>query len=326
MPPRPSRAGARFGMPAALLSVLALGACGGNDEGTPALSAGEPLGEGGTLVWAVADEVSGIDPLAARTRAAQLVARQIHEPLTATLAGPFGDARRAPGLARRARSSDDDTIWTLLLRSGVRFQDGEPFNGDAVVANAERWQDTAEGQALLPDLVDVFSPRFDVVRFILAEPDPAFDRRLADPRLGIVSPGALATIDGVDPGFRALGSGTGPFEIRERGPERQLLARNTAWWGGTSSVDLGPALEQIEFRTEPSSAVRLALLDAGDAQLADELVATQARQAKADPLLYALPGGAGDWLGLSRSVRGVDSGREIPSLSGVWLTNVTVAD
>jgi hypothetical protein len=48
-------------MPAALLSALALGACGGNDEGTPALSAGEPLGEGGTLVWAVADEVSGID-------------------------------------------------------------------------------------------------------------------------------------------------------------------------------------------------------------------------------------------------------------------------
>ena len=324
---RPSRAGARFGLLAALVAASALAGCGGDEnEGTPALTAGEPLGEGGTLVWAVADQVTGIDPLAATTRAAQLVTRQIHEPLTATLVGPFGDTRRVPGLARRARSSGDETIWTLTLRSGVRFQDGEPFNADAVVANAERWQATAEGQALLPDLVDAFAPRFDVVRFILAEPDPAFDRRLAEPRLGIVSPRALETIDGADPEFRALGTGTGPFEIRERSTERQLLARNTDWWGAASSVDLGPALEQIEFRTEPSSAVRLALLDAGDAQLADELVELQAEQAQADPLLYALPGPNATWLGLSRAVRGVDSAREIPSLSSVWLTNVTVAD
>jgi peptide/nickel transport system substrate-binding protein len=324
---RRSRAGARFGLPAVLLAAAALAGCGGEDsEGTPALSAGEPLGEGGSLAWAVADQVEGVDPLAARTRAAQLVTRQIHEPLIASLAGPFGGTRRVPGLARVARSSGDDTIWTLTLRSGVRFQDGEAFNADAVVANAERWMATPEGQALLPGVVDVFAPRFDVVRFLLAAPDPEFDRRLAAPQLGIVSPGALETIDGADPSFREFDTGTGPFELRERSAERQLLARNTEWWGATSDVDLGPALEQIEFRSEPSSAVRLALLDAGDAQLADEIVATQAQQARADPLLYALPGDSGTWLGLSRSVRGIDSARRIPSLSGAWLTNVTVAD
>jgi hypothetical protein len=91
-------------------------------------------------------------------------------------------------------------------------------------------------------------------------------------------------------------------------------------------VELGPALEQIEFRTEPSSALRLALLDAGDVQLADELAASQARQARADALLYALRGAGGLWLGLSRAVRGVDSAREIPSLSGAWLATVTVAE
>lgn len=327
MSARPSGAAARFGLPVALLAALALAACGGEDnEGTPALSAGEPLGEGGTLVWTVADEVDGIDPLAAQTRAAQLVTRQIHEPLVASLVGPFGDTRRVPGLARRVRGSGDDTIWTLTLRRGVRFQDGEPFNADVVVANAERWQSTPEGQALLPDVVDVFAPRFDEVRFLLAAPDPGFGRRLAAPRLGIVSPRALETLDGAGPAFRAFNTGTGPFALRERSPVRQLLARNTDWWGTTSDVDLGPALEQIEFRAEPSSALRLALLDAGDAQVADELFATQAQQARADPLLYALPGAEGTWLGLSRSVRGIDSAREVPSLSSAWLTNVTVAD
>jgi peptide/nickel transport system substrate-binding protein len=326
MTTRPSRAGARFGLLAVALA-LALAGCGGEgDEGTPALSAGQPLGEGGTLVWAVADRVEGIDPLTAGTRAEQLVSRQIHEPLIASLGGPFGDTRRVSGLARRARPSGDARLWTLSLRSGVRFQNGEPFNADAVVANAERWLASPEGPELLPGLVEVFAPRFDDVRFILAAPDPRFDARLAAPELGIVAPRALRAAGGrVGALDRQMGTGTGPFELRERSADRLLLARNTSWWGA-GSADLGPALEQIEFRVEPSSAVRLALLDAGDVELADELVSSQADQALADPLLNAVRGAGELWLGMSRAVRGVDSAREIPSLSRAWLTNVTVAD
>jgi peptide/nickel transport system substrate-binding protein len=318
-----SRAGARLGLVACLLAALATAGCGGDEnEGTPALSAGEPLGEGGTLVWAVADPVTDIDPLAADTRAEQLLTRQIHEPLVASLAGPFGDTRRVPGLARGASRSGDATIWTFRLRLGVDFQDGSPFNADAVLANAARWQTTAAGRELLPDLVDVFAPRFDLVRFILARPDRNFDERLAAPQLGIVQPEALSGIRR-DLG-RPLDTGTGPFELRERSAESNLLAQNTDWWG--TDADLGPALEQIEFRSEPSSPLRLALLDAGDAQLADELDSDQARQVLADPLLHALRSSRGAWLGLSRAVRGVSSGREIPSLSAAWLTTVTVAD
>lgn len=330
MAPRPSRGGAGFRLPrlACGLVALALAGCGGDEnEGTPALSSGEPLGEGGTLVWAVADTVTSIDPLDAETRAEQLLSRQVHEPLIASLSGPLGKPRRVPGLARRARPSGDATIWTLKLRTGVRFQDGEPFNAEAVLANVERWQTTDAGLALLPDLVDAFAPRADVVRFILAGPDHLFDERLEAPQLGLVSPRALRPSFGTAATVsRARGTGTGPFELFERNPDRHLLARNTSWWGTSSQADLGPALEQIEFRTERSSAVRLALLDVGDAQLADELDRGQAKQALADPLLNALRGDGGTWLGLSRAVRGVDSAREIPSLSGAWLTTVTVAD
>jgi ABC-type transport system substrate-binding protein len=320
MASRPSRAAL-----ALALAALALAGCGGDDssEATPALSAGEPLGDGGELAWAVTDRVTSLDPLAATTRAEQLLTRQIHEPLIASLAGPFGDTRRVPGLARRARASGDSTIWTLRLRTGVRFQDGTPFNAQAVLANAERWQTTTAGRELLPDLVDVFAPRFDVVRFILAAPDRAFDTRLEATQLGIVSPRALPSA-GADL-RRALETGTGPFELRERSSDRQLLARNASWWGTAGDADLGPALERIEFRAEPSPAVRLALLDAGDVQLADELERIQADEALSDPLLTVLRG-ANTWLGLSRSVRGVASAREIPSLSRAWLTTVTVAD
>jgi peptide/nickel transport system substrate-binding protein len=303
------------------------GCAGDENEGTPALSAGEPLGVGGTLVWTVADPIETVDPLLARTRSERLVTRQIHEPLTATVTGPFGDTRRVPGLARGVRSSADDEIWTVRLRAGVQFQDGSPLNADAVLANAVRWQTTVAGSRLVPGLVDAFAPAPDIVRFILAGPDRRFGERLAHPALGIVSREALRPASGVGAEMtRARQTGTGAFELRESGPNRQLLARNTDWWGAATGSDLGPALEQAEFRVEPSSAVRLALLDAGDIQLADELIEDQANQALADPLLNALPGPGGTWLGLSRAVRGVDSAREIPTLSSVWLTNVTVAE
>ncbi len=318
---RPSRAAL-----ALALAALVLAGCGGSDasEATPALTAGEPLGEGGELAWAVADRVTSLDPLAATTRADQLLTRQIHEPLIASLAGPFGDTRRVPGLARRARASGDSTIWTLRLRTGVRFQDGAPFNAQAVLANAERWLATPAGIELLPGLVDVFAPRFDVVRFLLAAPDRRFDARLGAPQLGIVSPRALGPAGA---GLRrVLETGTGPFELRERSSDRLLLARNSSWWGTAGVADLGPALDRVEFRTEASAAVRLALLDAGDVQLADELARSQADEALSDPLLTVLRGARGTWLGLSRSLRGVDSARDIPSLSRAWLTSVTVAD
>ena len=64
------------------------------------------------------------------------------------------------------------------------------------------------------------------------------------------------------------------------------------------------------------------MLDAGEAQLADELDPEQADQARDDPLLSVLQSSGGTFLGIERSVRGVDSGREIPALSGAWLTSL----
>lgn len=321
---RASRAGRAWAM---AWVAFALAGCGeAADEGIPALQLGGPPGEGGTLTWVVADRVESFDPLVAETRAEQLVTRQINEPLTQQVASPFDPERRVPGLVRRARGSGDNVIWTLHLRSGVVFQDGEPFNGAAVRVNATRWQTTAAGRALLPDLLEVASPKPDVVQFVLAAPDPRFPKRLASPRLGIVSPAALEPASGSGAVLaRPSQTGTGPFELFGRSASTRVLARNTSWWGLAADVDIGPALEQIEIRTEPSAELRLALLDAGDAQLADELGPEQARLAAADPLLSVLRGRGRTWLGLERSVRGVESAERIPSLASAWLTTLTTA-
>ncbi len=318
----------RAGLAVALAALLIAGGCGEDDGGVQtALPSGDQGGEGGTLVWAVAGPVNGTDPLAATTRAEEIVVRQVNEPLTAKLSGPFDEERRVPGLVVNAQSSAGDTIWTFKLRSNVVFQDGAPFNVAAVLANATRWLTTSAGNGLLPTLLSVDAPSPAAVRFVLSAPDPDFPKSLAIPQLGIVSPEALAPSSGEGAILRRTSqTGTGAFEIRGRGGSEVLLARNTSWWGTTAKVDLGPALEQIELQLTPSPSLRLAMLDAGDAQLADELDPSQAGQARDDPLLSVLPSEGGAFLGLERSVRGVDSGKEIPALSSAWLTGLAGAD
>jgi ABC-type transport system substrate-binding protein len=116
-------------------------------------------------------------------------------------------------------------------------------------------------------------------------------------------------------------SGTGPFELREGLPGGPVvLAANTAWWG--TRLNLGPALDQIQFEVAPTQRERLGLLRAGDVQVADELDAGAISQLRADPLLTYVKGDGGTVLGIQRSVRGIDSATAIEPLSDVWLTVV----
>jgi peptide/nickel transport system substrate-binding protein len=304
---------------AAALAALAPAGCGnGGEGGTPGLS-GTSAGTG-LLVYALAGEVDQLDPLLATSRTDQLVTRQIHEPLVDSLAGPYGDVRRVRGLAIAWRSTPDREIWSFRLRRGIRFQDGTPFNASAVLSNAERWRTLPAGRALLPELVAADAPRPDMVRFILASPVRDLPARLASPRLGIVSPDALSSPAGVgvEEGAR---SGTGPFELRESSRGGPLVvARNTEWWG--TRLDLGPALDQIQFELVPSSDERIVLLRRGEAQVADSLGAGAIRDLRANPLLTFVRGEGVGVLGLERSVRGIDSASAIEPLSDVWLTGV----
>ena len=319
--PRPGARQVRLiGALAAAAASVALAGCGGDDARRTQAALTSP-GTGGTLTWALAGRPGELDPLLAASRWDQLVTRQIHEPLVEALARPFRDPRRLRrGLAAFWHKSAGGSVWTFRLRPDVRFQDGTPLNGGAVLANAKRWRTTPQGRALLPGLFAADSPRPGLVRFQLDRPDPDFPERLSSPRTGIVSPRALDPHSGVEAKLgRQLRSGTGPFELRESDRGGVVLARNLDWWG--TGRDLGPALDQVEFRVVEKGQDRLALLSGGDVQVAEALTPSLATEARSDPLLEVIGDGASA-LGLQRSVRGITRADEIPSLSAVWLTRV----
>jgi peptide/nickel transport system substrate-binding protein len=311
----PLKAFAALALAAALAGASG---CGGDSGGSRLASGLPPAGGGGTLVYALPSVPRSLDPLAATGRAAMTVTRQVYEPLIERLNGPYGEAAPRAGLALTARPSRDRTTWTITLRSGIRFQDGTPFNADAVLANARRWSSDPAGRALLPHLFAVDAPRPDEVRFLLDEPVPDLVRRLASARLGIVSPRALAPQGGHRLRFEpdAGGSGTGPFQRGSGGAGRLDLTRFAGWWG--TPMGLGPALDGVSFVSAPQAGQRLRLLREGAVQIADPLGPSDLRAADSDPLLTTVGG-----IGMEGSVRGIGSARAVPALSGVWLTRLT---
>ncbi len=302
-------------------ALVALAGCGGG-SGAEVMSPLPAAGGGGTLSYALPSLPTTLDPLAARSGAALTVTRQVYEPLIERLTGPYGQATPQAGLALAARPSSDRTTWTVTLRSGVRFQDGTPFNAAAVLANSRRWQTEPAGRSLLPHLFAVDAPRPDEVRFLLDQPLPDLVRRLSSPRLAIVSPGALDPQTGQNARFLAdaVGSGTGAFQPGPAGPGRMTLSRYAGWWG--SGMGLGPSLDGVTFVVAHQPSQRLRLLRDGVVQVADPLGPSELRAANADPLLETVGGPAGG-IGLEGSVRGIDSAEEVPVLSGVWLTRLT---
>lgn len=319
--PAPRERSRRASLLALTCACVALAApgCGEDAGGDTASTTGtEPQPEG-TLRIATGGDVGTLDPLLAGNRAEQLAARQVYEPLVARQSGPFGQTRRRPGLVPTLRPASGGTIWIAKLRPGVRFGDGEPLDADAVIANAQRWMSVAPGPDLLPGLAAVDSPRPGRVRFLLDRPEPRLSHELADPRLGVVSPDALAnaTTDGAR--IDAEGSGTGPFELREREPGRTLLARKASWWG--TRLGLGPGVDQIELVDAGGRGARAGQLREGTVEMADDLAGRSARLVRADPLL-TLVVGRGAKVGIERSVRGIESGESDQSLADVWLTDL----
>jgi peptide/nickel transport system substrate-binding protein len=152
----------------------------------------------------------------------------------------------------------DPVTWRFTLRRDVKFQDGEPFNADAVKATIERAGgpksvvDYAVSDVKTVNVVDPYT-----VDIVSKTPDPLLANNYI--WLDMWPPKAAATL-GDQFGSKPVGSG--PYAFGEWTPgERVVLKANPDYWGAK------PRLDEITFRfvTEPST--RVAMLQRGEADL-----------------------------------------------------------
>jgi peptide/nickel transport system substrate-binding protein len=173
-----------------------------------------------------------------------------------------------PWLAEDYEYNADYTTITVYLRSGVKWNDGEPFTPDDVVftyntllANpGMTWASEVSARVKSVEKVDDLT-----VRFNLTAPNPRFHLiREAFPGVGIW--GGVTILpqhiwEGQDP-LTFKGSdpvGTGPYRLAKATQNAMTYERREDWWG-TEVFGVTPAPKTINFEyVGPSTSVALAL-------------------------------------------------------------------
>jgi peptide/nickel transport system substrate-binding protein len=105
------------------------------------VSPGQAQKQGGTITVGQELDIPGFDPLKVGVfdTSAETAAAAIFD--TMTTLDDKGEPQ--PKLALSWSHSDDYKTWTFKLRPGVKFQDGTPFNAQAVKENFDRQKDPA---------------------------------------------------------------------------------------------------------------------------------------------------------------------------------------
>ncbi|WP_051962932.1 glutathione ABC transporter substrate-binding protein [Mesoaciditoga lauensis] len=174
------------------------------------------------------------------------------------------DMKIVPALAKSWDISKDGTVYTFHLRKGIKFQDGTPFNAQAVktffdyvLTHKLRRTSLYKPYIKSVDVVDEYT-----VAFHLNFPFGGFLHTLAHGAGLIVDP-AMIKKYGDNPG--ELGRhpvGTGPFELVEwKEGEIIKLKANPNYWKGR------PYLDGINFKVIPNDMTRLIQVETGGADL-----------------------------------------------------------
>jgi peptide/nickel transport system substrate-binding protein len=265
----------------ALVLAMVLAACGSSGSDKPAKGATGSTGNSGSTEWT--DELGGngaIPGLQTETTKptpggdmtfaldaestggwclpeAQLaiagiqVARSIYDYLTV----PDDKGGYQPFLADKVTPADNFKKWTIHLRSGIKFQDGTPFNAQVVKNNLDAYRGKYPARSPLL-FVFVFDNVSDVkvvddmtVEVDMKQPWAAFPATLYSyGRLGMM---AQAQLDSGENCFKDM-IGTGPFKLQSWVTNDHLtVVKNPDYWRKDSFGQKLPYLDKITFKPVP---------------------------------------------------------------------------
>ncbi len=169
-----------------------------------------------------------------------------------------------PMLALSATPNSNYTQWTVALRQGVKFSNGDPFNADVVVANwAASAADPTVGLAIRPIIAKCEKIDTNTVKYTLVIAYSTFPVSMAEQQVSYMAhPNSLAA------GFAGTPLGTGPFKIKtwQVGVESQLV-RNAKYWRSDAHHRKLPYLNAINFKTIADDNARNQALQAGDVDM-----------------------------------------------------------
>lgn len=193
--------------------------------------------------------------------------RQVAEYLTYT----DKDNITHPYLLDNWDASDDLKTWTLNLRKGIKFNNGDEFNADDVVFCINQWLNKDVGSSLLGmmgayldpsgvEKVDTYQVRLNLKKPEIAVPEHLFHY-----------PALILNHRTFEGDFIKAPHGTGPYLLdvyKEK--ERAVLKRRTDYWQNGDDDKPLPYMDAMEFvDMGDEMAPRIAALQAGEIDMID---------------------------------------------------------
>jgi len=256
-------------------------------------TASEPGIRGGKLVIAQRSEPRTFNPVVAVDQNSYGVNARLQADLIHI---NRATQKTEPALAKSCTISRDGTQFTLKLRRGVRFSDGQPFDADDVLFSFKVYLDEKvhssqrdlliiSGKALKVEKLDAYTVRFTFPS-PYAPAERVFDGLAILPRHllekdyhagKIAQEWTLTT----PPGQIA---GLGAFRLKQVIPgDRIVLERNPYYWKVDAKGQKLPYLDELTFVVVPTQDAQVIRFQAGDSQIisslsADNYIALEAEQ------------------------------------------------
>ena len=235
-----------------------------------------------TVVLAMTLEPTGLDPTAGAASAiAEITLYNIFETLTKI----GSDGRVSPLLADSWAATPDLKTWTFKLKSGLRFQNGEPFSSAQVKFSFERAvakDSTNKDKATFNNIERIETPDANTVVLQLKNGNPDLLFQLGQATAIIVEPKSAAT-NNTQP------VGTGPYRLEawSRGSSVTLVR-----WDGWRAAK-GVALRRVTMRFISDPAAQVAALLSGDVDVFPRVAAARSlKQFEANRKFQVLIGGS----------------------------------
>jgi peptide/nickel transport system substrate-binding protein len=241
-----------------------------------ALSAAGSAGAQSVLRIGLNDDPDALDPTISRAYTGRLVFAALCDKLFDVTP----DLKIVPQLATGFEWAPDQRSVVIKLRPGVKFQDGEPLNAEAVKFNIDRhintpgtFRKTEIGQISSVDIINDLT-----VRFNLSEPLVPLLAALTDRSGMIVSPKAaraLADRFGTRPVC------AGPYRFVERVAQGRIALEKFPDYWDKASIHV----DRVEFVPITDSTARLASLRSGDLQMIERASPTDLPEIRGDARL-----------------------------------------
>lgn len=143
-----------------------------------------------------------------------------------------------PHVAESVESNDDLTEWTVVLRDGVTFGNGDPLTADDVQFSIERLAASARAAAGLAQEIVGFEVIDDqTIVLTTATPNGTVPYTLSTEVGMMVNPAVVEERGEAFP-TEATGAGVGPFELERFAPGEEIsLVAKDDYWGGEVCLD-----------------------------------------------------------------------------------------